>query len=178
MFPEAYLDDVVFKIASPPSAQFTRETWWDALLRLYAEDTSPEQAGAVFTDSQRQAITTRIVTDVRAMLLEAVFWTSFLHVPRFFETLFDPRRRQNIQPALVLSMISVGVLMQSSALGRGEAGQKRALKLLDLAHSALQASLLSNWVDTGLVQAAWVRMRWTSRNTDVLTTTYQVYGLL
>ena len=39
---------------------------------------------------------------------------------------------------------------------KGHKGRKRALKLLDMAHSALEGSLATGWVDIGLAQAALV----------------------
>ncbi len=105
---------------------------------------------------QRRATTQHIFRDLRALFHSSIYWASFVHLPRFFETLLDPTRRTSIQPGLLLSMLAIGAHVQSSDLRQGERGRKRASRLLDKAHAALQASLSSNWVDIGLVQAAWV----------------------
>ena len=145
------------ELVAGPSMQFTRETWWEALLTLYASGGSGSDLGDVMlTSAQRISITQHIFRDLRALLRASVYWASFLHLPRFFETLLDPVRRKSIQPGLLLSMLAIGAHVQSSELQEGERGRKRGVRLLEQAHAALQASLSSNWVDVGLVQAAWV----------------------
>lgn len=61
-----------------------------------------------------------------------------------------------MQPSLLLSVLALGVLAQSSELERGAKGRQRALRLLDMAHGALQSSLAAGWVDVGLAQTGWV----------------------
>ena len=56
----------------------------------------------------------------------------------------------------MMSMLAVGAFVESSRRHGTARLKKRALKLMDHAHSAIQASLASNWVDVGLAQAAWV----------------------
>ena len=142
-------------IADVPSMQFARETWWDALLDLYATDGA---TGSVTLNSDQRLVTTkRVFADIRSVLNASVYWASFLHLPRFFETVLDPKRRNSVQPSLILSMLAVGAHAQSSEIMHGAKGRARAQKLADLADSAIKASLGSNWVDIGLVQAAWVR---------------------
>ncbi|KAI1786833.1 hypothetical protein LXA43DRAFT_1168655 [Ganoderma leucocontextum] len=139
-----------------PSMQFARETWWDALLVFYASHDVDGDLGAIMlTAEQRLTTTKRVFTDIRAVLSASFFWASFLHLPRFFETLLDPARRNAVQPSLLLSMLAIGAHVQSSEVMQGAKGRERAQKLIDLAHSAIQASLSTNWVDIGLVQAAW-----------------------
>ena len=136
--------------------RFARETWWDALLVLYA---SHEADGPIIalTADQRLTTTKRVFADIRAVLNASVYWASFLHLPRFFETILEPNRRNSVQPSLLLSMLAIGIHSQSSEIMQGAKGRARAQQLIDLADSAIQASLSSNWVDIGLVQAAWVR---------------------
>ncbi|KAH9924621.1 uncharacterized protein BXZ73DRAFT_50427 [Epithele typhae] len=141
-------------ITAVPSMNFTRDTWWDALLTIYASD-HPHGAGDLMPARLRQLSTQRVFSDVRALLRASLYWASFMHLPRFFETLLDPTRRNTCQPSLLLSMLAVGALVQCSKGGDGVKGRERADKLMDHAHSAIQASLSSNWVDIGLVQAAW-----------------------
>ena len=142
-------------IADVPSMQFARETWWDALLDLYATDGA---TGSVTLNSDQRLVTTkRVFADIRSVLNASVYWASFLHLPRFFETVLDPKRRSSVQPSLILSMLAIGAHSQSSEIMHGAKGRARAQKLIDLADSAIKASLSTNWVDIGLVQAAWVR---------------------
>ncbi|KAI0655605.1 hypothetical protein C8Q70DRAFT_422985 [Cubamyces menziesii] len=144
-------------IPARPSLQFTRETWWDALLAFYASDDTahPVEPGTL-TVEQRSMTVRRIVTDLRALFHSSIYWVSFINIPRFFDNLLDPTRRAALQPSLLLSALAIGTLAQSSEAENGAPGRARALKLLDLADSTLQASLASGWVDFGLVQASWL----------------------
>ncbi|KAH9891994.1 hypothetical protein C8Q73DRAFT_792314 [Cubamyces lactineus] len=144
-------------IPARPSLQFTRETWWDALLAFYASDdpARPVEPGSL-TVEQRSTTVRRIVTDLRALFHSSIYWVSFINIPRFFDNLLDPTRRAALQPSLLLSALAIGTLTQSSEAENGAPGRARALKLLDLADSTLQASLASGWVDFGLVQASWL----------------------
>ena len=146
-------------MVNAPNMQFARETWWDALLVFYASTGTNDDIGDALTLTAEQRLTTtkRVFADIRAILRASVHWASFLHLPRFFETLLDPTRRSNIQPSLLLGMLALGAHVQSSEVKQGAKGRARAQKLIDRAHAALQASLSTNWVDIGLVQAAWVR---------------------
>ncbi|RPD73973.1 hypothetical protein L226DRAFT_488145, partial [Lentinus tigrinus ALCF2SS1-7] len=149
-------DDQIDQIIAGPSMEFTRETWWDSLLALYASEESGSDPGdVILTPAQRLSTTQHVYKDLRALFRASVYWASFLHLPRFFEALLDPARRVTIQPGLILGMLAVGAHVQSSELREGERGRKRAARLLEQADAALQASLSSNWVDVGLVQAAW-----------------------
>ncbi|KAI0643017.1 hypothetical protein C8Q79DRAFT_981220 [Trametes meyenii] len=150
-------DEDAEPLTSAPSLQFTRETWWDSLLMLYAsEDAGHALRPIPLTAEQRTSLTQRVFVDIRSLFRTSIYWGSFLHLPRFFETLLDPIRRMTLQPSLIMSMLAVGTFVQSSELRLGVRGRKRALRLVDQAHSALQASLSSNWVDVGLIQAAWL----------------------
>ncbi|KAI0373853.1 hypothetical protein BV20DRAFT_678695 [Pilatotrama ljubarskyi] len=145
-------------IPSRPSLRFTRETWWDALLTFYASDderTPPLDPGCL-TMEQRSVTMRAIVLDLRALFQSSLYWVSFIHLPRFFDAVLNPTRRATMQPALLLSALALGTLAQSSEAEKGAPGRVRALKLLDMADSALQASLASGWVDIGLIQATWL----------------------
>ncbi|KAI0655607.1 hypothetical protein C8Q70DRAFT_423051 [Cubamyces menziesii] len=144
-------------ISSEPGVAFTRETWWDSLLMLYASDEAGHELRALtLTAQQRSTYTHRIFVDIRSLLRTSVYWASFIHLPRFFETLIDPTRRASIQPSLILAMLAMGKFVQSSELRLGAKGREQAWKLIDQAHAALQASLMSQWIDIGLIQAAWM----------------------
>ncbi|KAI8971146.1 hypothetical protein BD414DRAFT_226070 [Trametes punicea] len=144
-------------IPARPSLQFTRETWWDALLSFYAsEDSGHPVETFSLTAEQRSTTMRHIVADLRALFHSSLYWVSFLNIPRFFDDFLNPTRRTSLQPSLILSAIALGTLSQSSEAENGAPGRLRALKLLDLADSALQGSLASGWVDIGLVQASWL----------------------
>ncbi len=108
------------------------------------------------TSEQRNRSMRFIISDLRAVFQSCASWMSFLNLPRFFATVLDPLRRTEMQPSLLLSILALGVLAQSSELERGAKGRQRALKLLDMAHGALQSSLAAGWVDVGLAQSGWV----------------------
>ncbi|OJT13401.1 hypothetical protein TRAPUB_10036 [Trametes pubescens] len=110
------------------------------------------------TSEQRNRSMRFIISDLRAVFQSCASWMSFLNLPRFFATVLDPLRRTEMQPSLLLSILALGVLAQSSELERGAKGRQRALKLLDMAHGALQSSLAAGWVDVGLAQSGWMIM--------------------
>lgn len=144
-------------IPARPSLQFSRETWWDALITFYATEEGATDMNLSLTPDRRLATVQHVVTDLRALFRSSLYWVSFINIPRFFDNLLHPTRRASMQPAFVLSALAVGVFSQSSDLEGGHRGRVKALKLVDYTHSALQASLASGWVDIGLIQAAWVR---------------------
>ena len=153
-------DDEQNSLPKRPGANFSRDTWWDALLGFYAGEMD-EPGGAqivTLTQAQRGSAMKSIVKDLRALLQAAPCWVSFLHIPRFFDSLFSPVRRGTLQPSLLLSALALGQLTQSSEVEKGRKGRYRSLKLLDMAHGALEGSLATGWVDIGLAQAALVSL--------------------
>ena len=148
-------------IPARPGSQFARDTWWEALLSLYATDNGFGDAGmqlAPITHAQRTASMKAIVSDLRALFQASPCWISYLHLPRFFDTLFSPVRRNSLQPSLMLAALALGTFAQSSEAEYGAKGRAKSLKLLDMANGALEASLATGWVDIGLAQAAQVRL--------------------
>ncbi|TFK82181.1 hypothetical protein K466DRAFT_666667 [Polyporus arcularius HHB13444] len=140
-----------------PGTQFARETWWDALLTFYATERDPGDVDIVVISlslAQRSTALNTIITDLKALLQASPCWVGFLHLPRFFNTLFDPARRSSLQPSLLLSALALGAFVQSSHAENGPRGREKALKLLELAHGALDGALATGWVDIGLAQAA------------------------
>ncbi|CDO69276.1 hypothetical protein BN946_scf185042.g178 [Trametes cinnabarina] len=105
---------------------------------------------------QRSGAMAQVVSDLRSFFFSSFYWLSFINIPRFFDSIFDPRRRAHLQPSLLLSALAVGTLTQGSDADKGASGRARALKLLESADGALQASLAAGWVDIGLVKAAWL----------------------
>ncbi|EJF65111.1 hypothetical protein DICSQDRAFT_132648 [Dichomitus squalens LYAD-421 SS1] len=140
-----------------PGSRFARETWWDALLSLYAADDGFGDSDMRLTSisqAQRTASMKAIVSDLRALLQASPCWISYLHLPRFFDKLFSPVRRNSLQPSLMLAALALGTFAQSSEAEYGAKGRAKSLKLLDMANGALEASLSTGWVDIGLAQAA------------------------
>ncbi|EIN12958.1 hypothetical protein PUNSTDRAFT_118598 [Punctularia strigosozonata HHB-11173 SS5] len=145
-------------IAFDPSLNFARKTWWDALVELYY---APEQFRRVpglpmMTASQRNAAATEITMDLRFIFRSSNYWFSFLHVPRFFAAYFDSSSRAFMQPSLILSLLAVSTLIQSSEIRKGRQGREKALRLREEAQGALEASINAGWLDVSLVQAAWL----------------------
>ncbi|OBZ70894.1 hypothetical protein A0H81_09169 [Grifola frondosa] len=138
-------------IGAEPGLQFTRETWWDALLSQYAliHDGNPS-----LTVGLRETASRRIMMDLRKLFHSVPFWFNFINVPRFFGALLDPSTRNTLQPSLILSALAVATFVQSSESGLGLRGRVRALALQEQAQSALEASLNAGWIDCGLVQAS------------------------
>ncbi|KAI9067109.1 hypothetical protein FKP32DRAFT_1588923 [Trametes sanguinea] len=145
-------------IPSRPSVRFSRDTWWDALLTFYSSehDAGVDLQTIALTSDQRNGAMRRVVSDLRALFQSAATWMSFIHLPRFFEQVLNPSRRVNMQPSLLYAALALGTLTQSSEIERGKRGREMAMRLVDMAHGAMQSSLATGWVDVGLAQAAWM----------------------
>ncbi|OJT03182.1 hypothetical protein TRAPUB_6230 [Trametes pubescens] len=148
-------DDVVY-IATEPSVQFTRETWWDALLAVYAVPPDRPDLMPTLTVDVRNKTSERIAADLRFLFQASLHWLSFINIPRFFSSLFNPVTRQTIQPSLILAALGLATFLQSSELELGAKGREKALRLIDQARASFDASVNSGWIDVGLVQAAWL----------------------
>jgi hypothetical protein len=140
-------------IVSEPSLDFTRKNWWDSLLILYS---STSRHLLPLSTSQRELISKNIISDLRFVFQTSNYWFSFFHIPYFFGNFYDPVKRENMQPALVLALLAVSTFWQSSEIGFGGEGRERALTFRDEAQAALEASLNARWIDETLAQAAWV----------------------
>jgi hypothetical protein len=70
----------------------------------------------------------------------------------------DPIQRLSIQPSFVLAALALATFMKSSEMGMGQSGRTFSRWLRDAAQSALDGSLAVGWIDSGLVQAAYVRL--------------------
>nr|BCA90180.1 hypothetical protein PC_1229 [Pleurotus citrinopileatus] len=141
-------------MAAQPSILFSKKIWWDTLLSLYH---TPEATHLpVLTNPQRDLVSDQITRDLRFLFRTSNYWFSFFHLPTFFAKFCNPDRRHQIQPSLVLALLSIGTFWQSSEVERGAAGRARALRLREEAQKAMDASLLSGWVDESLAQAAWL----------------------
>ena len=143
------------RMSSEPSTQFTRKTWWDALVTLYKRRPIPSEM--VAPGSVQKSTGERIISDLRFIFRASNFWFSFLNINRFFGRLLNPMQRREVQPSLVLALLALSVFMQSSEHEGGAQGRTWALELREEAQSALQASLSGRWIDETLVHASWVR---------------------
>ncbi|RDX53272.1 hypothetical protein OH76DRAFT_1343377 [Lentinus brumalis] len=148
-------------ITADPGLQFTRETWWDALLVLYANDGGGGGSGAfdmtlATPPGLRENTAQNITADLRAIFRASPHWFNFINLPRFFASLLDPRARHSIQPSLILGALALATFFRSHEGELGAGGRERALRLRDQAQSALEGSLSSRWVDHSLVQASWL----------------------
>jgi hypothetical protein len=145
-------------VAYDPSLNYARETWWDALLQLYhAPEHFHRTAGLpAMTPSQRDAAAAQVTYDLRFIFKVSNAWFSFLNLPRFFGSYCNPSSRTRMQPSLVLGLLAVATLFQSSEVRKGQKGREKALRLRDEAQSALEMSMNAGWLDVTLVQAAWV----------------------
>jgi hypothetical protein len=141
----------IIDIISEPSLDFTRKIWWDSLLSLYASS-----AGHPTHSSQRDIISNEIVLDLKFVFRTSNYWFAFFHIPSFFATFYDPKKRERMQPSLVLALLAIATFWQSSEIGKGSEGRERALRFRDEAQGALEASFNARWVDETLAQAAWV----------------------
>ncbi|KAH9848331.1 hypothetical protein C2E23DRAFT_739783 [Lenzites betulinus] len=143
-------------ISTEPSVAFTRETWWDALLAVYATPLDRPDFVPRLTLDLRNATTEAIATDLRFLFHTSIHWFSFIHIPRFFASLFNPAARRAIQPSLILAALALATFSRSSELELGAQGRAKAMRLIDQAHATFNASVNSGWIDVGLVQAAWM----------------------
>ncbi|KAI0822889.1 hypothetical protein BC628DRAFT_1326213 [Trametes gibbosa] len=143
-------------ISVEPSVAFTRETWWDALLAVYATPLDRPDLVPRMTFDLRNATMKGIATDLRFLFHTSIHWFSFIHIPRFFASLFNPSARNTLQPSLILAALALATFSRSSELELGAQGRAKALRLIDQAHATFNASVTSGWVDIGLVQAAWM----------------------
>ena len=150
--------DINPTIVPGPSLSFTRQTWWDSLLALYATSGDPlEHSSLTLTSTQREAASNHILYDIKFLFRVTPYLFCFFNVPRFFSLFSDRARRLELQPSYILAMLAVATFLQSSETGLGTEGRNKALRLREEAQSALDASLNAGRLDHDLAKAAWVR---------------------
>lgn len=138
--------------------QFTRDTWWDALLSTYSSHVHPLiPGGAALTPGVRDTMSQQITADLRFLFRASNYWFSFFNIPRFFSRLLDPVKRSSLQPSVVLAALAAANFIRSSEQENGAAGRSWALALLQEAQASLESSISARWIDESLVQASWVR---------------------
>ncbi|KAF9267309.1 hypothetical protein L218DRAFT_855595 [Marasmius fiardii PR-910] len=142
------------EVARGPSLSFTKKIWYDSLCSLYAAPHSKHTCQ--LSNTRRDRISQNINEDLRFLFRSSNYWFSFFHLPSFFGSFYDPVKRETLQPSLILAALAVSTFWQSSEIGRGHEGRRRALRFRDEAQSALEASFNSSWVDESLAQAAWL----------------------
>ncbi|KAH6912789.1 hypothetical protein BKA70DRAFT_1097562 [Coprinopsis sp. MPI-PUGE-AT-0042] len=140
-------------IATQPSLNYARKVWWDSLLCLYASGNGPLHA---ISSSDREATSHKVSADLRWIFRASNYWFSFFHISSFFGNFYDPQRREQMQPSLVLGLLAISTFFQSSEVGGGRQGRERAIRFREEAQAALDASFNSGWIDETLAQAAWL----------------------
>uniref|UniRef100_A0A0W0FU75 Zn(2)-C6 fungal-type domain-containing protein n=2 Tax=Moniliophthora roreri TaxID=221103 RepID=A0A0W0FU75_MONRR len=147
-------DSTEIEISTAPSLNFTKKIWYESLCSLYASPHSRHLR--TLNHSERDQISQRIASDLRFLFRSSNYWFSFFHLPSFFGTFFDPVKRANMQPSLILAALALSTFWQSSEVGRSNEGRLKALRLRDEAQAAIEASFNAGWVDETLAQAAWL----------------------
>ncbi|KAH7911013.1 hypothetical protein BJ138DRAFT_1151604 [Hygrophoropsis aurantiaca] len=128
------------RLPSSPSVQFNRKIWWDELVNSYS--------------ATRDQSLKDIAADLSSLFTTTGYWLSFVNVPDFVRSLYNPEDRSLMQPSLVLAGLALATLMKSSEMELGTAGRNRALWLRDAAQSSLEASWSTGWIDMTLAKAA------------------------
>ncbi|KAG1832399.1 hypothetical protein EV424DRAFT_1342372 [Suillus variegatus] len=129
-----------YRITSTPSVQYSRKEWWDNLVMSYS--------------TTRDQSLKDITSDLSTLFTASGYWLSFVNVPDFVHSLYNPEERSLMQPSLVFAGLALATLMKSSEMELGSAGRERAVWLRDKAQAWLEASLNSQWIDITLAKAA------------------------
>ncbi|KAF9519731.1 hypothetical protein BS47DRAFT_1358046 [Hydnum rufescens UP504] len=120
-----------YEMLNQPSVEFIRQTWWESLTRYYG--------------GPRAHATRRITEDLSHLFRVSNSLLAFFH---------HPSQREHVQPSLIVAMLALSTLLQSSDIGLGHQGRLKALELRDLAQSHLDTSLNSGMDYSELAQAA------------------------
>jgi hypothetical protein len=142
-------------VVTGPSLDFSRQTWWDALLSSYLLPDHSRRSHTL-TSPEREFACRQVIDDMRFFFRSTNYWFCFFNVPRFFAVFSDPEKRTRMQPSLILAALAISTFLQSSEVEMGAKGRKKAMRLRDQAQGALEASYTAGWLDESLVQAAWV----------------------
>ncbi|KAG1790494.1 uncharacterized protein HD556DRAFT_1310512 [Suillus plorans] len=129
-----------YRITSTPSVQYSRKEWWDNLVMSYS--------------TTRDQSLKDITSDLSTLFTASGYWLSFVNVPDFVHSLYNPEERSLMQPSLVFAGLALATLMKSSEMELGSAGRERAVWLRDKAQAWLEASMNSQWIDITLAKAA------------------------
>ncbi|KAF9241857.1 hypothetical protein BU15DRAFT_87078 [Melanogaster broomeanus] len=125
---------------STSSVQYNGKEWWDNLVDSYS--------------ANRDQSLKDIVSDLSTLFATTGYWLSFVNVPDFVQSLYNPEDRSMMQPSLVFAGLALATLMKSSEMELGTAGRNRAAWFRDQAQASLEASWNSQWVDITLAKAA------------------------
>jgi hypothetical protein len=154
------------RITPDPSVQFSRKIWWDHLLYQYSVFMRASYGSSFLGQAQRLVCVGQIIKDVQFIFQCSSYHFSFLNVPRFYGNFLDPVRRSRMQPSLLLSLLAMSTLLQSSERADPEGTRRIAVLLRDEAQGALEASLHARSIDEELAQAAYVRQVFRGRACD------------
>jgi hypothetical protein len=155
-------------ITPDPSVQFSRETWFDHVRDLYVVSARDSGDPSCSVLAQRDNSINQIIEDVRFIFKSSYYWFSFLNVPRFYNNFMDPIRRSRMQPSLLLSLLAVSKCLQGAGRLCPDGSYHVALMLRDEAQGYLEASLQARAIDVELVQAAWVRLNFSGKASNLI----------
>ncbi|KAF9230511.1 hypothetical protein BU15DRAFT_83535 [Melanogaster broomeanus] len=125
---------------STSSVQHNGKERWDNLVDSYS--------------ANRDQSLKDIVSDLSTLFATTGYWLSFVNVPDFVQSLYNPEDRSMMQPSLVFAGLALATLMKSSETELGTAGRNRAAWFRDQTQASLETSWNSQWVDITLVKAA------------------------
>ncbi|KLO16752.1 hypothetical protein SCHPADRAFT_847678, partial [Schizopora paradoxa] len=161
-----------FGITHPPSLDFVRKTWWDALLDTFASaqfyptrvalGDQNELGVTYFVNNEAPPVVSRqhsqqlVISNLQFLFRNSNFWFAFINVPLFFQKFCNAVTRNEMQPALIYAVLGMGYFIRSSAAELGADGMTRTIWLMDKAQAALEASVHASWIDGELAQAAWI----------------------
>ncbi|KAE9405655.1 hypothetical protein BT96DRAFT_915878 [Gymnopus androsaceus JB14] len=119
---------------------------------------------AVDENGEESDVVSDISSEPSIRFSRKIWFESFMHLRFlfrssnycFFGTFFDPVKREQMQPSLILAALALAIFWQSSEIGQGSVGRTRALRLREEAQSALEASFNAGSIDETLAQAAWL----------------------
>ncbi|KAF9519740.1 hypothetical protein BS47DRAFT_1085425 [Hydnum rufescens UP504] len=121
-----------YEMLNQPSVEFIRQTWWESLTRHYGGPRVHATRHITTNLSHLCPSLQLLCCIVRCLLhsiLEDVRMTLFpssINVPLFFSTLQQPGQREHVQPSLVVAMLALSTLLQSSDIGLGHQGRLKA----------------------------------------------------
>lgn len=167
-------------VAFPPEVGVPGGAWWDILLSRYPStreepSVSPPRYRSHACSHQvlqlsgylrRPQISVRVrcchppvapSLILTNRLENTSYWLIFLDRNTFLDRLADVNFRASIEPSLILSALALSNLMQSSEVGRGEAGRNLAVGLRNAAQSSMEAACNDSRVHYTLAEAAIVR---------------------
>ncbi|KAL7409341.1 hypothetical protein BDY24DRAFT_403485 [Mrakia frigida] len=134
----------ILTLPKAPNAEYPRQIWWDFLLSQFGRN--------------REGAYAMVVSQLSNLFKISNHWLAFINIPLFVAKLHHPVHRQNLQPALVYSMLALSSHMSSwdGPGGNGFEGRLLGLQFKEQALTAFWNSWNSGWIDAGLAKAAFL----------------------